>query len=51
MTLAGWIFMAVSWTVIIGIFSFCLSRTLRPRVNDSRTNESEAELIDEETST
>lgn len=30
MTIAGWIFMAVSWTVIIGLFVFCMSRTLRP---------------------
>ncbi len=30
MTIAGWIFMSVSWTVIIGLFAFCMSRTLRP---------------------
>ena len=38
MTIAGWIFMIVSWTVIIGIFSFCMSRTLRPprRDNDNK---------------
>lgn len=30
MTLAGWIFMSVSWAVILGVFSFCMSRTLRP---------------------
>lgn len=39
MTLAGWIFMIVSWTVIIGIFAFCLSRTLRP--SDKTKNETE----------
>lgn len=49
MTLAGWIFMIVSWTVIIGIFSFCLSRTLRPRAKDNNTNE--PEQIEEETLT
>lgn len=30
MTAAGWIFMIVSWTVIIGMFTFCMTRTLRP---------------------
>ena len=35
----GVIFMAVSWTVIIGLFVFCLKRTLRPRDNDNN-NES-----------
>lgn len=29
MTAAGWIFMLVSWGVIIGLFGFCLVRTLR----------------------
>jgi len=31
MTIAGWIFMSVSWAVIIGLFVFCMSRTLRPQ--------------------
>ena len=30
MNLAGWIFMLFSWTVIIGLFIFCLIRTLQP---------------------
>ena len=30
MTAAGWIFMIVSWTAILGLFTFCLTRTLRP---------------------
>jgi hypothetical protein len=30
MTVAGWIFMIVSWAVIIGLFTFCMTRTLRP---------------------
>ena len=30
MTPAGWIFMIVSWAVILGLFGFCMSRTLRP---------------------
>ena len=31
MTLAGWIFMIASWAVILGLFTFCLTRTLRPQ--------------------
>ena len=31
----GWIFMIVSWSVAIGIFIFCLRRTLRPRPNNN----------------
>ncbi|MHC4906432.1 MAG: hypothetical protein ACYTEN_11495 [Planctomycetota bacterium] len=38
MTAAGWIFMIVSWAVIIGIFGFCMYRTLRP--SDKSKNES-----------
>ena len=34
MTLAGLIFMLVSWTVIIGLFIFCMVRTLRPSKQD-----------------
>ena len=30
MTPAGWIFMIISWAVILGLFTFCLTRTLRP---------------------
>lgn len=29
MTAAGWIFMASSWCVILGVFAFALVRTLR----------------------
>jgi hypothetical protein len=39
MTPAGWIFMIVSWTVIIGLFVFCLFHTLRP--SDKTKNKSE----------
>jgi hypothetical protein len=30
MTTAGWIFMLISWAVILGLFIFSLFRTLRP---------------------
>jgi len=39
MTIAGWIFMSVSWTVILGLFGFCMTRTLRPRKNKSNNAE------------
>ena len=29
MKLSGWIFMLVSWGVIIGLFVYCMARTLR----------------------
>jgi hypothetical protein len=29
MTAAGWIFMAISWGAIIGLFVFCIIRTLQ----------------------
>jgi len=28
MTPGGWIFMLASWTVILGLFGYCLYRTL-----------------------
>ncbi len=28
MRLSGWIFMLVSWTVILGLFGYCMARTL-----------------------
>jgi hypothetical protein len=31
MTIAGWIFMSASWLVILGLFIFCLCRTLRSK--------------------
>ncbi len=36
MTPAGWIFMIVSWTAILGIFTYCLSRTLRSSERDDK---------------
>lgn len=36
MTLNGWIFMLVSWTVIIGMFVFCLIRATRPPKRDDQ---------------
>ncbi|MBN1126233.1 MAG: hypothetical protein JXA82_14600 [Sedimentisphaerales bacterium] len=30
MTLGGWLFMLGSWTAIIGLFVFCMVRTLSP---------------------
>jgi hypothetical protein len=29
MTIGGWIFMLVSWGLILGLLGFCLYRTLR----------------------
>lgn len=29
MTINGWIFMGISWSAIIGLFVFCLRRTLK----------------------
>jgi hypothetical protein len=28
MTLGGWIFMLASWAVILGLFGYCMFRTL-----------------------
>jgi uncharacterized membrane protein len=39
MNLAGWIFMIISWAVIIGLFVFCMFRTLRPSRKESTSNE------------
>jgi hypothetical protein len=37
MTIAGWLFMSASWLVILGLFIFCLCRTLRSKdKNDTR---------------
>ncbi|MCI0498336.1 MAG: hypothetical protein L0Y36_01460 [Planctomycetales bacterium] len=30
MTISGWIFMLISWAVILGLFIFSMVRTLRP---------------------
>ena len=43
MTLAGWIFMLVSWTVIIGLFIFCMIRTLQPPKQDDGQDVDETE--------
>lgn len=38
MTFSGWIFMIVSWAAILGMFVFCMSRTLRPpKQNDDQS--------------
>ena len=29
MTLGGWIFMLASWAAILGLFTYCMVRTLR----------------------
>jgi hypothetical protein len=31
LTLAGWVFMAIAWTLVLGLAGFCVSRTLRER--------------------
>lgn len=31
MTIAGWLFMSASWLVILGLFIFCLYRTLHSK--------------------
>lgn len=38
MTLSGWIFMLTSWAVILGVFAFCLMRTLRPPKQGDKHN-------------
>ena len=43
MNLAGWIFMLVSWTVIIGLFIFCMIRILQPPKQDDDRNFDETE--------
>ena len=36
MTFFGWIFMLLSWTVIIGMFVYCMARaTRRPNQDDT----------------
>lgn len=34
MTLSGWIFMLASWTVILGMFTYCMYRTVRNEGDD-----------------
>ncbi len=31
MTIGGWVSIAVSWTAILVLFTFCLSRTLKKK--------------------
>ncbi|MHC4551437.1 MAG: hypothetical protein ACYSUT_01530 [Planctomycetota bacterium] len=47
MTLAGWIFMITSWTIILGLFAFCLKRTLggSPNRNDSEQGQPEEQSL------
>lgn len=35
MNFSGWVFMITSWSVILGLFSYCMYRTLR---NDESQN-------------
>ena len=37
----GWIFMLLSWSVAIGIFIFCMRRTLQPRPNNNNAQPTE----------
>ncbi|HOK96163.1 MAG TPA: hypothetical protein PK052_00555 [Anaerohalosphaeraceae bacterium] len=37
---SGWIFMLISWSVIIGMFVFCMVRTLRSDAKSSKDNSS-----------
>lgn len=29
MTIAGWIFLGVAWSVVIGLAAFCIAKTIR----------------------
>ena len=42
MTLWGWVFMLISWAVIVGVLVFCLIRTLRPGANNTVPDEPES---------
>jgi heme/copper-type cytochrome/quinol oxidase subunit 2 len=43
MTLSGWIFMLVSWGVILGMFFYCMYRTLRREDDDMITADEQDE--------
>jgi len=43
MTLSGWIFMLVSWGVILGMFFYCMYRTLRKEDYDAITADEKGE--------
>ena len=50
MTVGGWIFMLVSWGVIIGLFIFCMIRTLHPGQTTIIKEKANTSLTDTETS-
>lgn len=35
MTIAGWIFMLTSWTIILGTLVYCIARAARQRPMDA----------------
>lgn len=39
MKMAGWIFMLLSWGVILGLFVYSMVRTLRPRKPEDGSRE------------
>lgn len=39
---SGWVFMLISWLVIIGMFVFCMVRTLRSDTKPSKDNSRES---------
>jgi hypothetical protein len=38
MNFSGWIFMISSWTVILGMFGYCMYRTLKNDYNERANN-------------
>lgn len=48
MTPAGWIFMGVSWGVILGLFAFALVRTLttKGQKTEDRDQKADDETVD-----
>jgi hypothetical protein len=47
MTLYGWLFMLTSWAIIIGLFSFCMYRTLKPGPTESSLDMNDGEADQE----
>jgi heme/copper-type cytochrome/quinol oxidase subunit 2 len=43
MTLSGWIFMLLSWGVILGMFFYCMFRTLRKEDDGGITADEQGE--------
>jgi len=43
MSISGWIFMILSWSVILGMFTYCMYRTLKKdtQQNPEQTPENE----------